>query len=104
MGDFNQLPLMPSPMKRVVRSRVCTELVLPHITTNRNRRRVGVDAVGSSLIWAAFATGLAALLLVLLNGPRRTDRIRLDLTWRARMFVVVTVGVAAFLITLAVIV
>ena len=63
-----------------------------------------MDAVGSSLIWAGFAMGLAALLLVLLNGPRRTDRIRLDLTWRARMFVVVTVGVAAFLIALAVIV
>ena len=63
-----------------------------------------MDAVGSSLIWAGFATGLAALLVVLLNGPRRTDRIRLDLTWRARMFLVVTVGVAAFLIALAVIV
>jgi len=63
-----------------------------------------VDAVGSSLVWAGFVTGLAALLLVLLNGPRRTQRIRLDLTWRARMFVLVTVGVAAFLIALVVIV
>ena len=35
MGDFNQMPLMPSPVKRVVRSRVRTELVLPYITTNR---------------------------------------------------------------------
>ena len=56
------------------------------------------------MIWAVFATGLAALLLVLLNGPRRTHRIRLDLTWRAWMFVLVTVGVASFLIALAVIV
>ena len=63
-----------------------------------------MDAVGSSLIWAVFATSLAVLLLVLLNGPRRTHRIRLDLTWRAWMFLVVTVGVAAFLIALAVIV
>ena len=61
-----------------------------------------MDAVGSSLVWAGFATGLAAFLLVLLNGPRRTHR--LDLTWSARMFVLVTVGVAAFLIALVVIV
>ena len=59
-----------------------------------------MDAVGSSLVWAGFATGLAALLLVLFNGPRRTNR--LDLAWRARMFVLVTVGVAAFLIALVV--
>jgi len=35
MGDLNQLPLMPSPVKRFVRFRVRTEVVLPHITTNR---------------------------------------------------------------------
>ena len=59
-----------------------------------------MDAVGSSLVWTGVAIGLAALLLVMFNGPRRTHR--LDLTWRAWMFVLVTVGVVTFLITLVV--
>lgn len=70
------------------------------VVLGSNRRRVEVDAAGSSLVWAGFAMGLAAWLLVLFNGPRRTHR--LDLTWRARLFVLVVVGAAAFLIALIV--
>ena len=63
-----------------------------------------MDAVGSSLVWAGFARASPCCSLSCSTGRRRTHRIRLDLTWRARMFLVVAVGVAAFLIALAVIV
>ena len=91
-------------MKRVVRYRVSTDLVLANITIDRTEG--ASEWMQSKAAWSGpgSPSGLPRCSLSCSTVPGAPDRIRLDLTWRARMFVVVTVGVAAFLIALAVIV